>query len=138
MEENTNIELSMDILEEQGSTSSSLGDIYGYFVFSEKFQEQILKKKEREKEEQQKQISNVFNNQAKDEVEIAFIQVMRAETNSIVTVAPMDTQSKEDNVFIVAGFILAGVLATTCVWLFIEKILRKGKKYANKNNHVQA
>ncbi|MCP1103066.1 hypothetical protein M2454_002456 [Aequitasia blattaphilus] len=131
----TEFELDLEVIEKQGSTTTSLGSQYGYPVFSEEFQEAVKRKKREEKEEKTAQMHQVFEGTKKTETEATFQRVMRAETVGIVkeeSIAEVEGRSLTENL----GFALLGALLTGGILYLIDKRLKKGKKsHEYQDNH---
>ena len=134
-DENTEIDLGLDILERQGGTTTSMGDLYGYPVFSESFSKKIAKQKELEKEELDIAMDSVFYESPVDDLELSYQTVMQAEMVAVVKEDISTQKETKDSIPFMVGFTLMGALLTTGVWMLIEKYKRRKSKSVDKNYH---
>lgn len=130
MEENA-IDINISALEEKEKTATSLEDVYGYKVMTEEFQKQIDTYNILKEQEQQLSLEYVFMQEPEDRVMEAFRTVMRAETNTIIGNDYTNSQDKQDNIFIMLGFVILGAMITGMIWTFVEKKWKGKQKREN-------
>ena len=66
-----------------------------------------------------------------DRVMEAFRTVMRAETNTIIGNDYTNSPDKQDNIFIMLGFVILGAMITGMIWTFVEKKWKGKQKREN-------
>jgi len=130
MEENA-IDINISALEEKEKTATSLEDVYGYKVMTEEFQKQIDTYNILKQQEQQLSLEYVFMQEPEDRVMEAFRTVMRAETNTIIGNDYTNSPDKQDNIFIMLGFVILGAMITGMIWTFVEKKWKGKQKREN-------
>lgn len=121
------MELDTSILERTQDTTTTMADMYGYSVFSKNFQEQLETGKEKEQQDRDYYFDCVFANDPGNELELAFSQVITAETAVIVKADIETADVKTTSATEMIGFTILGALLAGGVWILIEKV-RKGKK----------
>lgn len=128
--------LNMDILEEQKGTVSTLGDLYGYNVFSEEFDRQVTNYQKKKEAAQEEAFQNVFYRSLsrEEELERSFQAVMTAESQMVVREDYRDNRTQENNPWLMAGFILVGMFLTGSILFGIEKKRRGKRKHAANDN----
>lgn len=122
----TEFKLNMDILDEQTGTSTTLGDQYGYNVFSEEFEKSIESYEEKKEQEQEEYIQRVFAQKRNDDIEEAFEAVFSAEAPLIVKAEPQEEGGSAWSLGFTAGFVLMGMFLTG-ILLFGFRKIRKGR-----------
>lgn len=123
----TEFKLNMDILDEQTGTSTTLGDQYGYNVFSEEFEKSIESYEEKKEQEQEEYIQRVFAQKRNDDIEEAFEAVFSAEAPLIIKTEPREEGGGARSLGFTAGFVLMGMFLTGILLLGFRKI-RKGRR----------
>lgn len=123
----TEFKLNMDILDEQTGTSTTLGDQYGYNVFSEKFEKSIESYEEKKEQEQEEYIKHVFAQKRNNDIEEAFEAVFSAEAPLIVKAEPQEEGGSARSLGFTAGFVLMGMFLTG-ILLFGFRKIRKGRR----------
>lgn len=125
--EQTEFRLNMDILEEQTGTSTTLGDQYGYNVFSEEFQESIVRYEEKKEQEQEEYIRQVFGQERNNDIEEVFEAVFSSEAPLIVKARYQEEGEPAQRLGFTIGFVLIGMFLTI-VFLLIFQKMRKEKR----------
>lgn len=125
--EQTEFRLNMDILDEQTDASTTLGDQYGYNVFSEEFRESVEDYEEKKEKEREAYIQSVFRQERNDDIEEAFDAVFSSEAPVIVRAKYQEDGGKEGNLGITIGFVLTGMFFTG-ILLFAFQRMRKGRR----------
>ena len=124
--EQSEFKLNMEILEEQTGISTTLGDQYGYSVFSEEFRERAEEYQEQKEEEQEKYIQKIFGQERNNGLEEAFEAVFSAEPRSIVKAEYESSGGEAQSLGFTAGFVLIGMFLTGILLLGLRGI-RKGR-----------
>ena len=128
--EQTEFELNMDILDEQTGTSTTLGDQYGYNVFSEEFQESIARYEEKKEQEQEEYIRQVFGQKRRNDIEEAFEAVFSAETPVIVKAEYREEDGDIRSLGFTAGFVLIGMFLTGILLFGVQKMRKERRGHA--------
>lgn len=126
-EEPEGFRLNMDILEEQTSVVTTLGDRYGYNVFSEAFAENMERYKEEQEQDREESIRRVFGQERNDETERVFEAVFSAEAQTIVKAEQKEEYGESTNDGFIIGFVFTGMFLTG-IFLFAVQKLRKGRQ----------
>lgn len=128
------MELDTDILRQQKTTTTSMADLYGYSVFSEEFQKNVMSYQKRIEEEREGYLNNVLTKASVDEINAAFQKVFAAET-SLVKKANYERAGTSHRYFLsMTMFMLLGIVLAGGVWLAIEKKRKEKKLY--EDNHL--
>ena len=125
--EQTEFRLNMDILDEQSGTSTTLGDQYGYNVFSEEFRENVEDYEEKKEQEQEECLQRVFGQERNHDIEEAFHAVFSSETPVIVKAAYQENGGEAGNLGFTIGFVLIGMFFTG-ILLFVFRKMRKERR----------
>ncbi len=128
--EQTEFELNMDILDEQTGTSTTLGDQYGYNVFSEQFQESIARYEEKKEQEQETYIRQVFGQERRNDIEEAFEAVFSAETPVIVKAEYREEDGDIRSLGFTAGFVLIGMFLTGILLFGFQRMRKERRGHA--------
>lgn len=123
----TEFKLNMDILDEQTGISTTLGDQYGYNVFSEEFEKSIESYEEKKEQEQEEYIQRVFAQKRNDDIEEAFEAVFSAEAPLIIKAEHQEEGGGTQSLGFTAGFVLMGMFLTG-ILLFGLRKMRKGRR----------
>ncbi len=126
MDQSGELELQWDIVENQEDISSSLEEIYGYEVFSEKFYNETKSIKAEQELEEENNFNSVMYGEAKDETEAAFQRVMSAEVQTMVKNEYKEIETGTMNNFFAAGFLVIGMVVAGSVFFIIDR-WKKGR-----------
>lgn len=128
--EQTEFRLNMDILDEQTGISTTLGEQYGYNVFSEKFRESVDNYEEKKEQEREEYIRCVFGQERNDEIEEAFDAVFSSEAQSIVKAKYEEGGGEDGNYSFTAGFVLTGMFFTGILLFTFQKMRKERRRNA--------
>lgn len=132
-QEDSGLQLNFEVLQQQGKTTTYLGDLYGYQVFSEEFEKSIEKQKRERKEEIENNFINVLTNEPEPIVDNAFQMVIVGE-KQVVIKAEYNTDSGKTNVWTITGCVMLGMILTAGIWLYIERKRKEKSSRANNGN----
>ncbi len=119
-------ELNTDILEEQSGTFMTFGDLYGYYVFSEEFQNNMENYQKKKKDEQDIYFQNVLSGVRDNGTEAAFQAVFSANTQEVLRADYGQEKTAANGLGFTIGFILMGMFLTGGFLFLIDK-KRKGR-----------
>lgn len=128
--EQTQFRLNMDILEEQTGTSTTLGDQYGYNVFSEEFQEGVENYEEKKEKEREEYIRRVFRQEQNNDIEEAFDAVFSSEAPIIVKAKYQEDGGKAGDLGFTIGFVIIGMFLTGILLFGFRKMRKERRKHA--------
>lgn len=136
MEAEKDLELDLEIIEQQGETTSSMGDIYGYAVFSEEFQGKIDEYQQQQERTHEGCLERVLNGSADTQLEASFARVLQAETTAVIKKDLTAVPKPADQPLFIGGFVILGGLLTAVVFYLIERKRKQGgEKRGYKNHH---
>lgn len=136
-QDDTGLQLNLDVLQQQGKTTTYLGDLYGYQVFSKEFEKSIEKLKKDRKEELDNSFVNVLTNEPEEIVDRAFEMVITGEKQMVVK-TEYNSDNGKTNTWTIAGCVLLGMILTTAIWLLIERKRKEKTPDADNNNDYRA
>lgn len=128
--EQTQFRLNIDILEEQTGTSTTLGDQYGYNVFSEEFQESVENYEEKKEKEREEYIRRVFRQEQNNDIEEAFDAVFSSEAPIIVKAKYQEDGGKAGDLGFTIGFVIIGMFLTGILLFGFRKMRKERHKHA--------
>lgn len=137
VQEDSAMEMNLDILQKQGSTTTYLGDLYGYQVFSGEFGEAIEKSRAERAADLENSFENVLNNEPEPVIDRAFEAVITGEAQVVIK-AEYNTDKGRANTGAVIGCVLLGMILTAVIWLFIERKRKEKSSRENNNNDYRA
>ena len=132
-QEDSGLQLNFEVLQQQGKTTTYLGDLYGYQVFSKEFEKSIEINKREKKEELENSFISVLTNEPEPIVDNAFQTVIAGEKQVIIK-AEYSTDGGKTNGWTVAGCVLLGMILTAGIWLYIERKRKEKSSRANYGN----
>ena len=115
---------------DEGSQSqhTSLEDLYGYDVFSDKFSKNTKESKKQIKTEHNKAFNEVMKNKKNNTIDQAFMKVMKAETGQVITNNYSNKTRKSDSLAFMATYVVLGMVLTIIVIELVGKIKKRLKK----------
>lgn len=125
--EQTEFRLNMDILDEQTGIVTTLGDQYGYNVFSEEFRESVESYEEKKEQEREEYIRCVFGQEQNNNIEEIFDAVFSSEAQTVVKAEYRGDDGKVGNLSFTVGFMLIGMFFTG-ILLFVFQKMRKERR----------
>ena len=126
-EADTGIVFDFNRLDHRTVTTTSLPDLYGVPVFSERFGNQVNQFNRTQEEITQDAFLRVLTGERKDDLEEIFLTVMRAEPELIIQ-ASWEEPPPPESPMIMIGFAVIGMVSACFVWLMVEKVMKKRKK----------
>lgn len=129
-------ELDLEVIEKQGATTTALGDIYGFSVFSEDFQTKITAYNEQEQQKLKESMEKVYTGSKADQIDTAFEAVFSAESTEVVKEEQAEETSAAMGIVSGVGFTLLGAVLTAGVFYLIEKMMKRRKKSDGHKNHL--
>lgn len=127
--------LKWDIIEEQQGTVSTLGEQYGYDVFSEEFTEGVERVQAEEKQEEEACFERIFEEEPADKTEEAFAAVFSAQMQTVVKVDYGLEGQEEASPWFAAGFTAAGMFLAGCILFWVEKWRKERGHAADNHSH---
>lgn len=128
--EQTEFRLNMDILDEQTGIATTLGDQYGYNVFSEEFQESVASYEEKKEQEREEYIRCVFEQERNDDMEEVFDAVFSSEAQIVVKAEYQEDSGKAGNLSFTVGFVLIGMFFTGILLFVVQKMRKERRRNA--------
>lgn len=122
--EQAEFRLNMDILDEQTGIATTLGDQYGYNVFSEEFRESVECYEEKKEQECEEYIRCVFGQEKNNNIEEIFDAVFSSKAQTVVKAEYREDDGKAGNLSFTVGFVLIGMFFTG-ILLFVFQKMRK-------------
>lgn len=132
-QEDSGMQLNFDIIQKQGKTTTYLGDLYGYQIFSKEFEQSMETVKKEEKEELEKSFSNVLFNEPGEVIDKAFENVITGK-QQVVIKTEYNTDKGRTNTWTIVGCVLLGMILTAGIWLWIEKKRKEKSSRADNSN----
>jgi hypothetical protein len=126
-ETGTGIAFDFGRLEHRTVTTSSLTDLYGFPVFSERFTEQVNQSNRVRQEETQESFLRVFTGEREDDLEKFFQAVMQAEPEMVIQ-ADWEVLPPPESPLVMIGFAGIGMVAACFVLLLVGKVRKKRKR----------
>lgn len=125
-EQDSGITFDFERLEHRGETRTSLTDLYGYPVFSEMFNRQVIQFHERQKQELEQMARQVFFGESVTDFDLItiFMSVMEAEPQMIIQAEPLPTVT-DDSPFLMLGFAAFGMVLACILFVVVEKVKSK-------------
>jgi hypothetical protein len=128
------VPLNLDALNKQKKTTTSMSDIYGYSVFSIKFDEQLKRNQELEKRQQEMYLLHVLEGEKEDTVEKSFEAVFYSEVPVVVKADSAEKNIEKESLVFIVLYILIGILFAGGIIRIIDTV-RKGKKANEDTNY---
>ena len=126
-ETDTGIVFDFNRLNHRIVTTTSLTDLYGFPVFSERFTAQVNQFNRNRSDELEESFLRVFQGEPTADLQSYFQAVMHAEPEIIIQ-ADWEAPPPLESPVLMILFIGAGMFVAAFVWLAVEKIRKKRRK----------
>ncbi len=130
--ESSDLEINLDILSKQKDTVTYLGDLYGYQVFSNEFENAINKVNAEKKEEIDSSFNYILNCEPEPVVDNAFNAVITGEAQVVIKNEYNKNETSMSTGMII-GCVLLGMILTAVFLIVIDK--KRKEKSLNENNN---
>ena len=125
------------VMQDSGDKHTSLEDLYGYDVFSEKYEAGYQKVKKNEADEREKVLQQVFRGQKSDAVQQAFETVMHADHLQVVQ-ADYQPPSSGSEILRGISFTALGMGIALAIGLMIRRAQKRKQKNENYDHNSTA